>query len=102
MSVRVSMSAEPAACSGLMVSGVPTSCRCSVCTASLFTRSLVAFATPKSITFACGFPSCVLARMFPGFRSRWMMPFVCACCTALQTCMNSQSRFGIESFLRSQ
>jgi hypothetical protein len=46
------MSSEPSACSGLMYSGVPISCRCSV--KSVFSVSLlaVALAMPKSMTFA--------------------------------------------------
>ena len=44
---------------------------------------------PKSITFGTGSPSCSVTRMFDGFRSRWMMPFWWACCTAWQTCTNS-------------
>ena len=35
--------------------------------------------------------ACV-TRTFEGFRSRWMIPFWCACCTAWQTCTNSSSR----------
>ena len=46
---------------------------------------------PKSITFGTGTPSCSVTRMFDGLRSRWMMPFWCACCTAWQTVMNSSS-----------
>ena len=34
----------------------------------------------------------VPTRMFDGFRSRWMIPFWCACCTAWQTGTNSSSR----------
>ena len=35
----------------------------------------VAFATPKSMTFGTGTPSCIVIMMFDGLRSRWMMPF---------------------------
>ena len=52
------------------------------------------FATPKSITFATGWSSCRVTRMFDGLRSRWMMPFWCACWTAAQTCRNSSRRAG--------
>ena len=76
MSLRVSMSwAVISACSGLMYSGVPMSCPCSV--KSVFSVSLwcKALATPKSITFGTALPSLAVTRMFPGLRSRWMMPF---------------------------
>ena len=45
-------------------------------------RCRSARATPKSSTF--GWPDSS-TRMLPGFRSRWMMPRWCACCTASQT-----------------
>ena len=34
---------------------------------------------------ASGRPSTVVTSTLPGFRSRWMMPFVCACWTAVHT-----------------
>ena len=40
--------------------------------------------------------------MFDGFRSRWMMPFWCACWTAWQTGMNSSSRWRGVSLASSQ
>ena len=36
--------------------------------------------------------SAALTSTLPGLRSRWMIPFWCACCTAWQTGMNSSSR----------
>ena len=40
---------------------------------------VVAFATPKSITFGIGRSSRTVTRTFEGFRSRWMIPFWWAC-----------------------
>src|SRR5438094_451633 len=51
-----------------------------------------ALATPKSMTLTTGTPSCGAIRMLDGFKSRWMTPLVCACCTAWQTLMNRSSR----------
>ena len=48
----------------------------------------VALAMPKSITFGTGTPSCSVTSTLDGFRSRWMTPFWCACCTAWQTGTN--------------
>ena len=47
---------------------------------------------PKSMTLACGLPSCIDTRMFDGLMSRWMIPFWCACWIALQTWTKSSSR----------
>ena len=52
----------------------------------------VALAMPKSITLGTGTPSMSVTRMFDGLRSRWMIPFWWACCTAWQTRTNSSSR----------
>jgi hypothetical protein len=49
-------------------------------------------ATPKSITFGTGRPSCDATRMLDGLRSRWTIPFWWACCTARQTVTPSSSR----------
>ena len=54
------------------------------------------------ITFGTGFPSYRQTRMFDGLRSRWMMPFWWACCTAWQTGMNSSSRCRVVSWCSSQ
>ena len=62
----------------------------------------VALATPKSMTLGTAAPSMTVTRMFEGLRSRWMIPFWWACCTAWQTRTNSSSRSGIESCSRSQ
>ena len=60
----------------------------------------VALATPKSITFGTGLPSYSATSTFVGLRSRWMIPFWWACCTAWQTCTNSSSRCrGVEAVL---
>ena len=44
------------------------------------------------MTFGVGRPSTSVTRTFPGFRSRWMIPFWWACWTAWQTDTNSSSR----------
>ena len=62
----------------------------------------MALATPKSITLGTGTPSCSVTRMLEGLRSRWMIPFWCACCTAWQTSTNSSSRWRTESRFWSQ
>ena len=62
----------------------------------------VALAMPKSITLGTGVPSCSITSTFDGFRSRWMTPFWCACCTAWQTARNNSSRSLVVSRLRSQ
>ena len=72
----------------------------SVCSVSC--RPVVALARPKSITLGTGLPSWLSTRMFDGFRSRWMMPFWWACCTAEQICMNRSSRSGMLSLCASQ
>ena len=51
-----------------------------------------ALATPKSITLTTGVVSCSVTRTLDGLRSRWMIPFWWACCTAWQTGTNSSSR----------
>ena len=61
---------------------------------SLSCIPLVALARPKSITLGTGMPSWFSTRMFVGFRSRWMIPFWCACCTAEQICRKSARRSG--------
>ena len=69
-----------------MYDGVPTTCaelRVQGAVGQLLLA--VALATPKSITLGTGLPSCIATRMFVGFRSRWMIPFWWACCTAAQT-----------------
>jgi hypothetical protein len=104
MSLRVSISAARAsACSGLMYSGVPIIWPDSVKTVWVVEAAAVALATPKSITFTLGaWPSTSNARMLPGFRSRWITPFRCACCIASQTRWNSTSRSRRVSRLASQ
>jgi hypothetical protein len=67
-----------------MYSGVPTSWPVSVNSVFSVSRWLTALATPKSITFTHGLPSWTVTRMFDGLRSRWMIAFWCACCTAAQ------------------
>ena len=52
----------------------------------------MALASPKSMTLGTGTPSWLSTRMFVGFRSRWMIPFWCACCTAEQIWRKSSSR----------
>src|SRR5262245_39191743 len=92
MSARVSTSRPLiSACSGAMYSGVPSICRNSVKTVLSVNWPPVAFAIPKSITFGTGAPSWSVTSTFEGLRSRWMIPFWCACWTAWQTCWNSAS-----------
>ena len=93
-SARVSTSkALKLACSGAMYSGVPITLPNAVNSdCSVSCKPVVAFARPKSITFGTGLPSWLSTRMFDGFKSRWMIPFWCACCTALQICVNRLSR----------
>ncbi len=100
--MRVSMSSEPSACSGLMYSGVPIIAPSTVKSVSPAGLSAIALAMPKSMTLACGFPSWVETRTFDGLMSRWMIPFVWACWTALQTWAKSSSRASTDSPLRSQ
>ena len=86
-----------------MYSGVPIICPVSVNTVCSASRCESAFATPKSITFAWSFLSSPrVTSTFDGFRSRWMMPFVCACCTASHTCVKSSSRSRIGTWFESQ
>ena len=46
------------------------------------------------MTFGTGSPSWLSTRMFVGFKSRWMIPFWCACCTAEQIWRKSVRRSG--------
>ena len=85
-----------------MYCNVPITWRSSVSNVALRRFGEVAFAMPKSITFATGRPSCVATRMFDGFKSRWTMPFWCACWTASHTSVNSASRASIDNASRSQ
>ena len=90
--MRVSMSIDDgSACSGDMYAGVPTTTPASARLWSVRSNS-VALATPKSMTFGVGRPSTSVTRTLPGFRSRWMIPFWWACCTAWQTETNNSSR----------
>ena len=75
---------DGSACSGDMYVGVPTIAPVS---ARLWSVSLnsVALATPKSMTLGVGRPSTSVTSTLPGLRSRWMIPFWWACCTAWQT-----------------
>jgi len=83
---------DGSACSGDMYAGVPTIAPVSAKLMSVSFTS-VAFATPKSITFGVGRPSTSVTRTLPGLRSRWMIPFWCACCTAWQTGTNNSRRW---------
>ena len=82
---------DGSACSGDMYAGVPTIAPTSAKLMSVSFTS-VALATPKSMTFGVGRPSTSVTSTLPGFRSRWMIPFWWACCTAWQTATNSSSR----------
>ena len=44
----------------------------------------------------------IVIRMLAGLRSRWTMPFWCACCTAWQMGTNSSSRSLVVSLASSQ
>ena len=55
----------------------------------------VALARPKSMIFGTASPSRCITRMLEGFKSRWITPFWCACCTAFATCRNSPSRWRV-------
>ena len=92
---------DGSACSGDMYAGVPTIAPVS---ARLWSVSLnsVALATPKSMTLGVGRPSTSVTSTLLGFRSRWMIPFWWACCTAWQTATNNSSRARTESRWRSQ
>ena len=92
MSVRVSMSIDDgSACSGDMYDGVPTIAPVSARLRSVRENS-VALATPKSMTLGVGRPSTSVTNTFDGFKSRWMIPFWWACCTAWHTETNNSSR----------
>jgi hypothetical protein len=65
-------------------------------------RCSVARATPKSITLGTGFPSTSVTSKFEGLTSPWMMPFLCACCSALQTGMNNCRRSRVLNVFKSQ
>ena len=48
--------------------------------------------------FGCGSRrSAIVTRMFPGLRSRWMIPFWCACCTPSHTLAKISSRDSVSS-----
>ncbi len=80
------------ACSGDMYSSVPTTAPNSVNSVRSVSFGPAALATPKSITFGTGLPSYNATSTLDGLRSRWMIPFWWACCTASQTGMNSSRR----------
>ena len=83
MSLRVSTSSPLCpACSGDMYSGVPIIWANPVNSVFSVSAWPIALATPKSITLTTGVVSCTVTRTLDGFRSRWMMPFWWACCTA--------------------
>ena len=91
MSDLVSMSSPvKPACSGDMYSSVPTTAPNCVDSVPSVSLPAVALATPKSMTCGTGRPSISVTRMFAGFKSRWTIPFWCACCTAWQIGTNSQ------------
>ena len=92
---------DGSACSGLMYVGVPTMAPVSPRLWSVRLAS-VALATPKSITLGVGRPSTSATITLQGFRSRWMIPFWCACCTAWQAATNRRSRAPTERRCRSQ
>src|SRR5215471_16776664 len=93
MSLRVSMSSWlTSACSGDMYSRVPTIAPKPVTRVLSVSGWPAALATPKSITFGTGRPSYGATNTFDGFRSRWITPFWCACCTAWQTGTKSSRR----------
>src|SRR5882672_6509874 len=103
MSLRVSMSwLLSSACSGDMYSSVPTTAPNSVNSVRSVSFCPVALAMPKSITLGTGLPSYRATSTLEGFRSRWMMPFWWACCTAWQTGTNSASRWAMLSRASSQ
>ena len=82
---------DGSACSGDMYVGVPTIAPVSPRLWSVRLNS-VALATPKSMTLGVGRPSTSVTITLLGFRSRWMIPFWWACCTAWQTATNNSSR----------
>src|SRR5262249_51367084 len=66
-------------------------------------RPARALATPKSITTGRAWPlSAMATRMLPGLRSRWMMPRMCACCTASHTWVKRRRRCSTVSRWRAQ
>ncbi len=85
-----------------MYSGVPISCPYPVNTVRSVRRWAVALATPKSMILGTGSPSWTVTSTFEGLRSRWMIPFWCACWTPSQTWMKSLSRSRVSSWCRSQ
>ena len=54
------------------------------------------------MTLGVGRPSTSVTSTLPGLRSRWMIPFWWACCTAWQTATNNSSRARTGSRWRSQ
>ena len=85
-----------------MYSSVPTSAPTSVYIGRSVSRWCSALATPKSMTFGTGSPSCIETSTFAGLMSRWMIPFWCACWIAWQTATNSFSRSRTGAFSSSQ
>jgi len=81
---------------------VPSTCPTIVCSGWSVSESLVARATPKSMTFGTGRSSTIETSTLEGFRSRWMMPFWCACWIASQTSRNSSTRLRVPSSCASQ
>ena len=60
--------------------------------ATVFTRDYVPTGA-ANYTFGTADPSCSVTSTLLGLISRWITPFVCACCTAAQTFSNSCSRY---------
>ena len=85
-----------------MYSGVPIICAKPVNSVLSVSCCPIALATPKSITLTTGVPSCSVTRTLDGLRSRWMIPFWWACCTAWQTGTNSSSRSRASGWFWSQ
>ena len=85
VAARVHVQSVRAACSGDMYSGVPMIWAKLVNSVLSVSCWPVALAMPKSMTFTTGVPSCSVTSTFDGLRSRWMIPFWWACCTAWQT-----------------
>ena len=92
---------DGSACSGDMYVGVPTIAPVSARLWSVRLNS-VALATPKSMTLGVGRPSTSVTITLLGLRSRWMIPFWWACCTAWQTATNNSRRARTGSRRRSQ
>jgi hypothetical protein len=76
---------DGATCSGLMYAGVPRTVPKWVNRLASVSRPCSALASPKSITLTRGWPSTSVMRTLLGLRSRWTIPFWCACSTALHT-----------------